>query len=140
MRLIIDAASADPGLLGPNETEEMHAMADRLDAELNLMLAKRMSATKRITGNKMVHIELTEVCNASTADFSGEAPITAKILIDLTLIATVTDSEIELDRGAKGARLELRAAGGEPRRTIEVSESYTAIRALIGAHSTIVTV
>lgn len=42
-----DAAGATPDLLEPHEADEMRALADKLDAELNRMLSKRMNAAKR---------------------------------------------------------------------------------------------
>lgn len=42
-----NAAGANPDFLEPYEADEMRALADKLDAELNRMLAKRMNATKR---------------------------------------------------------------------------------------------
>lgn len=42
-----DAAGAAPDLLEPHEADEMRALADKLDAELNRMLSKRITATKR---------------------------------------------------------------------------------------------
>lgn len=42
----------------------------------------------------MVHLELTLIRNATMASFAHEAPATAKILVDMALIATVTDSDI----------------------------------------------
>ena len=41
-----DAAGADPDLLEPHESDEMRALADRLDAELNRMVAKRVKAAR----------------------------------------------------------------------------------------------
>lgn len=37
----------------------------------------------------MVHVELTVIRNAAMVSFAGEPPDLAKILVDLTLIATV---------------------------------------------------
>lgn len=42
-----DAAGADPDFLEPHEADEMRALADRLDSELNRMLSKRINAAKQ---------------------------------------------------------------------------------------------
>lgn len=88
----------------------------------------------------MVHLELTVIRNATMASLAGEAPDTAKILVDLALIATVTDSDNQLEGRDKGSRVELRANNEEPRRAIEVAETYDAIRSVLAAHSAVVTV
>jgi hypothetical protein len=41
-----DAAGAHPDFLEPHEADEMRALADKLDAEINRLLRKRMSKTK----------------------------------------------------------------------------------------------
>ena len=87
----------------------------------------------------MVHIELTVIRNAVLASFADDVPETAKILVDLALIATVTDSDMEFKGFEKGSRVDLRATLNEARQVIEVTESYEAIRSLLAAHSTLVT-